>query len=581
VAEPLGVRTSLSRPRFRTLPAFAVCALGLVCVFEALLLHNVAGTAVAPFFPRTYDQIQYLTESYRVYEAARSHGLVQGVLGSFLEPRVQGWLLQLQAGLLFLITGPQRLVALDLNIAYLLAFLVTGGALVYRRLGLGPALVFTGLVVSASTVPRLVGGLFDFRLDFAALCAWGMVVTVLAYSNGVGLRRWPAWLALVISGEVFITVRTLGFVYLVGTTVLLILATGMALAHEGKKHVTGTRRSLLSALAIWAITEIAFVAQNWELVRNYYVGGHFLTSDVVAQGPSFRLEELANAVGFYPRSVLVDHFGTVGQALLAATVAHGLVFVAWRRRTSSHSRRTTEDAFGLNLRWVSVVVAASLVVPYGALTLDPARSDVVGGILLPPIVLAATVALGVAAARSHAPAPLVHRGLVLFGVGCVLAACLTQAWGLLRRSPDLAVDGEAARASQLILTLADTALGRLGRPVVWSIDAHVDFGAIQVISVYYFEQRGVWPDLASGLGEAPPESFITPEEARTIAAGSDVLILTQTNGFSPPYAYDRSVAQAAPILRAVASESFDLVAQGSFYGRDVFGFIRRNRGQPL
>jgi hypothetical protein len=230
---------------------------------------------------------------------------------------------------------------------------------------------------------------------------------------------------------------------------------------------------------------------------------------------------------------------------------------------------------------VSLVLATSLLVPYAALTLDPARSEIVGGILLPPVVLMATVALGVAAARARMPAAVVGRGLALFGIACILVACASQAWGLLRRSPEFSIDGDGPRASRFILTIADAALQHSVGPVKWSTDAHLDFGAVQVSSVYYYEQRGVWPNLVGGLGDGPVESTVAPEEVRTVAAASDVLILTRSlNPSAPAYPYDRSIEIAEPILRAVAVEQFDLVAQDRFYGRDVFGFIRRSRSQP-
>src|SRR5262249_30903394 len=93
--------------------------------------------------------------------------------------------------LLFLVLGPTRLSALTVNFCY---FALLQGVLagtvswLSRRWSL--ALAALGLLLACGTLYYPSGGLFDFRLDFAAFCLYGVVVG-LALRSGLFLsRRW-------------------------------------------------------------------------------------------------------------------------------------------------------------------------------------------------------------------------------------------------------------------------------------------------------------------------------------------------------------------------------------------------------
>jgi hypothetical protein len=475
-------------------------------------LHAIAAWGVAPYYPRAYDQVQYLTESYLAYEALRDRGLLAGLAHTLLEPRVQGWLLQLEAGALFLLTGPARLTALDLNLAHLAAFLGVTGTLVRRAWGVGAALAFIALIVAASSVTRIVGGVFDFRLDFTALCLWGTLLAVLALGDPTRLARWRYLVGLIVLGELFISVRTIGFLYLTALVVILVVA--------APREVP--RRALLLALAIWSATEAAFVAQNWRLVRDYYLGGHLLNVEKDVRASELGVGDLVGQLTFYPRSVLVDHLGFTGEVLLATVLATTLLLLAMSGRPRAAQR---------SIRWTLLVLVGALVVPLAALTLDPAKSDVVGGIALPPLALLVAMGLGVATERvggRHV------SGLVaVLGGVCLVIALVAQLTGLARRTAEFSVQSDAGQASRFILSLGDGVARQPRLPAVWSMDAHLDFGSVQVTRVYYYEQRGIWLVLAAGIGEGNIGSTLTIDEARAQALPSDVLILTQRTSAPP------------------------------------------------
>src|SRR5439155_6501282 len=177
-----------------------------------------------------------------------------------------------------------------------------------RRFGPGPALAFLGLVLSARTMTALIGGPFDFRLDFAAMCAWGALVAVLALAGE--MRTWRQVAAVVLLGELVISLRTIGLVYLVGTIVGLFVLAPLALSRAQRANVGDVRRRLLIPIACWSATEALFIARNFTVVRDYYIGGHVQNAEKGVRAVEVGAVDLASASFYYAQSLMTDHLGT-------------------------------------------------------------------------------------------------------------------------------------------------------------------------------------------------------------------------------------------------------------------------------
>ena len=301
---------------------------GLVLLFglEGALLHQVASIGVAPYYPRWFDQVQYLTESYQAYDVFRERGIVDGLVHNLAEPRVQGWLLQLEAALVFLVTGPARLPALDLNIVHFLAFLVISAEIVRRSLSAWCAITFLALILGTRGVTNLTGAVWDFRLDFAAMCLWGALVPVLAF-RGPALAKWKWSVAVIVLGEMLICTRTIAFVYVVGTVGALILCAPFALGRAARADAGVIRRRLSLAIGCWFATEAVFVLHNLDLIVGYYVGGHVLGGESEVRAAEAGVADLASSLEFYGRSLLGDQLGFVSLTVFLV-VAGGVAVLA-------------------------------------------------------------------------------------------------------------------------------------------------------------------------------------------------------------------------------------------------------------
>jgi hypothetical protein len=535
----------------------------ITAAIELTVLHLTAANGVAPYYPRAYDQVEYLTEGYLAFAALRDQGLLGGLAHTLVEPRVQGWLLQLEAGFLFLVTGPARLPALDLNIVHLVALLGITGTLLRRAYNTAAALAFAAVIVAAIAVTRLIGGVFDFRLDFAAMCLWGILVAILALADPRRLGTWLGAIAVVVAGELFISVRTIGFAYAAGLAIVLAVVTREA----------GLRRTLLIALAIWSVSEGAFVAQNWRLVSQYYLGDHLLDAQSDARSTTVGFSNPLSQLWYYPHSLLVDHLGPASELLLGVILLATLALCL--RSAIDPAKRGTGCA--RRLRWRVTVLCVGIAVPFAALTLDPVKSNVVGGILLPPVAILAAVAFGEASLRT---AGRQSRTIaLLFAAGCLVAGLGAQTRSLFLNGVEFSGDGDVARASQFVLTLGDWVAAHPRNPTVWSVDAHLDFDSVAATRLYYFEQRGRWLDLAAGFGEGDIASVLSSDSAQAQATRSDVLVLTQrTTAPESSYPYDQSLERAGPSLNTLAATQFETLITSDFFGRQATGYVRRGPG---
>jgi hypothetical protein len=558
---------------------------GLLCVavvlgLEGIALHLVALNSVAPYYPRGFDQVQYLTESYQAYELLRDLGPTAGIAQAVAQPRVQGWLLQLEASGLFLLTGPTRLSALDVNVAHLLVFLAIGATLLRRRFGAGAALAFVGLALSTHTTTATIGGPFDFRLDFAAMCAWGTLVSVLAL--GGTMRRWPQFAAIVVAGAVLISVRTIAFVFLAGTVAVLFVLAPLALCDGQRIHTRLVRGRLLVALACWSATEALFAARNFDLLRAYYIGGHVVDAEKGVRALEVGAVDLLSSVVFYARTLAFDSLGRPGLILLGFVISIAVLLVCGEVLLSTATRSSSVDHADGTLRWPVTVLVIATVVPYLALSVDEVKSWVVAGVLVPPVLLLAVVAL--AGAASHAmwaPEMIVRRALLAVGALCLSLGVAEQVRDLRQQVLNSLPASDIARASSFINQMAQAVLERAdGAPTVWAADAHLDFATAQVVRVYQYEQHRLWLPIVGGLGEGAIYATLTPTDVRSQADQSGVLILTRRDSAPPPvFPYDQSVEAAEGLLLSLADTEFDLRARDRFFEREVSGFVRRDE-QP-
>ena len=169
----------------------------LLLLLEWALFVQFANRELLGAYPTSYDQSVYLSQAYETFDHIIKDGLVGGLRHGLLMKLPQGKMMHLQAGLLLLVGGPNRLTALSINFLY---FALLQCLAVYTLLWLtrrwSAAFLGLGLLLTTRSRFLLAGGVADFRLDNIALCLFGVFVCLAVRSGVFASKRWSLAAAL-------------------------------------------------------------------------------------------------------------------------------------------------------------------------------------------------------------------------------------------------------------------------------------------------------------------------------------------------------------------------------------------------
>ena len=389
----------------------------LFCV-QALSLFSYFRNAIEPFPPESYDQAVYLTQVYEITRDYDRYGLIH-LLAVPFSGAAQGVLVLFEGAALEIALRCGRLSPLLLNV---LALFLAETALFFTVLRLasrlGLALAALGLFLSANSLWFWAGGLFDFRIDWLASCLFGVWVCLVLRSNVFDDRRWT--IASAIAAAFLILSRFITLTYVLGVESVLV-----AIFAVSAIWISTGRRLLNCAIAM-ALTLVAilpFVIGSLTQIYNYYVIGHLKGSEKQIRAAESGVSSLWDNLLYYPTSIVRDHIGSgFGSVLLVFTTA--VCFLAIRR------------SLGVRPRWLCpypvlfltemLFLAGTIVTPVVILTTDQAKSPVVGGIVVVPIIVSLIllprwIGLTQADGSSRRSYTISISGALCFGLGLLLS----------------------------------------------------------------------------------------------------------------------------------------------------------------
>jgi hypothetical protein len=521
-------------------------ALALALAAHWLLFAEYVRREIAWSSPPNFDQSQLLDVAYRTYEHARHDGPAAALAYAWRQAPPTGATIHLEAALLFALTRPSRLKALGVNWLHLVLFqlaLVT--TLRARARGWALPALAVGLSWSAATTFHSVGGIDDFRIDFAALCLYGTFLAAVVRSD---LFRRRAW-ALAAGGVAALCVltRTLTSVYFAGLFALwmgaLALRRWRAASAERRADLGRQLAGTAQGAACLALAALPALAARFGTIWNYYVGGH-------VSGPTSAV--LADAAGrpgvwqvlaLYPQNLLAAHLGMV---LLALSLA--VVGVLAACRSPQPEAGTPAAPAG-----VFTFVAASALVPLAVLTADSAKSPVAAGIVVGPFLWLVLLA----AARLAPDAPRRLRGVLAGAVFCAGAGY--QAHHLTGPANVVASVPSRLETVRFHDDIVRVARERGIEPRLLP-DRRRDY--VLGVRVSAYERHGVTLDTA-----VPLEHVIwAPETSEVLEALHSSTLVVLTTLPPPPgwtYPYDRKLAALEPSLRRYCAS--EMVEVGAYH----------------
>ena len=540
-------------------PRWHWCLLGLLLVAEFLLFDVMTSQHHAWVYPRWNDQIQYLTEAYTSHEQARQNGLWAGLREATLNPAAQGTTHDIAAVLLFALAGPSRSAALSLNI---LAFLAWQCAtfIAWRRLSgrWTVAWCSAGLLLCLHVLVDVSqGSPVDFRLDWMACCAVGLVASAGLMTDGLRHTGWTAAWGATVGLAILTRFMTAAyFVTMFAILVMVLLCSLWSRAH--RQHNLGRFWRLLLAGVVASAVCLPLLWRNREWVLNYYWIGHLTGPESAIRSPEFGLER--SLVFVLHDSLWRMHLGPwFGWTAVGALAVLG-IGAFWCRRKTVDQREPLPALLPALWLW-----GLLFLIPMAVLTLHSQKSLHVESVLIPGILtllLTAFAALDRRLMRASSPW---HRLPMFVALAVALVGSAHFASRLMRNphSPEFVASARKVNEIADRLHATSRAAGltapRLG------VDQITDCLDGQIMRVICYERQQEWMPfmmtLPTGIAEENDEQIW--ERLRQ----SDFMLLTDDPGVQGFWPFDRQMRRLYPALKAWCDSNLRPVDKFHLFGR--------------
>jgi hypothetical protein len=354
---------------------------------EAVIFYQQVARNIAPFYPPNFDQLSYYLATYDLINELQIKGF-RAFINELLQPSsATGTTFVLQGALLSFVGGANRTALLSVNLLYLLAMQFTFFQTIRARTGdIRFAWLGMALLLALATLFLRLGGVYDYRIDFSALCLYG-IWTCLVVWSGAFRYGWRSLFVAVI-GILLIYSRFFTIIYVAAVFGGLLVATLTTLwfnrSPDGAVVAMQRLRNILISGTIIAIVCLPRLYLSREAIYNYYVVGHVLGEEKFIRAHELGIYTLSDHLWYYPKSILFTHIGSFA---LWLSVGIFLISIA----AALLIDRVTPAVLLIRAhRFHSEFIALGLatLIPLAILTINVAKSPVVGGIIVVPIALA-------------------------------------------------------------------------------------------------------------------------------------------------------------------------------------------------
>jgi hypothetical protein len=523
----------------------------LLFIFEAVLFFAVYNREIAWYPPANFDQASYLMSTYRLQEDVLEHGFGKFWKAIWSAPNATGVALPIEGALFGIIIGGARLPQLCVNFVLFFSLqavaFYTARALWDNRC-YGYALV--GLILCQATPWLGGGGLFDFRIDFAAYCLYGIWACTVLRSKLYLDLPWAIGSGLV--GGFLVLHRFLTVVYLLGVyagfAAVCAIIIGF-LARDDAALLSRVRQRLknlgFSCAALFFLAGPVLLL-NSRSFWNYYVIGHVVSDEKYIRAKEVGAHDLVGHLLFYPRSIFNDHLGqTFFLAFLIAIAGSVAASLLDKTKKNGSVARSNEE-FLLQVIFLLGAIGGPILV----LTADISKSPIVGGIVGVPAAIVVVVLANairpkvIEFASRKSPKLLAGSAMLIFALGV-----FNQLSRGTRHWPEFSDQVHLSQMAELNYWLANYAREYHWKNPTISLDTISSYLNCGTITATGFEKTGLFVEFHSLLGSSILAQ--SREEALRLLAKSDFVILTHQGG---NYPFTEAIAGYWPELKAWADK---------------------------
>ena len=549
----------------RRYETFGYVALLGILALECVFFYSQVALQIAPFYPSRYDQLGYYIETFTLLDRFQTKGWVAffeylktvgGPTGLTFAP---------QGAVVAIVGGGTRTAALSLNLIYFFALqLIVFQTVRARTHDRSLAWVAIGILLACSTIFQRAGGIYDYRIDFAALCLYGIWLCLLIQTRAFRDTRLSVVVGLV--GALLVSMRYFVIIYLAAIYGVLLVATvGVLLRSSGpfRRPAALRLRNLLISGGVIAIVCGPLLLLASKAIYAYYVVGHVLNDEKYIRAAEMGVSTILQHVLFYPTSLLFSHLGGIAFwmififALIVVGSARFYELVSLRKRL----RRARCFKFDL------LALCTAIVAPLLVLSANISKSQVVGGIVVVPVILLVVVLAAVIwprGGRSAVPiAPPVSNRAMAITRFAALRQRLTAARVMAVVGAAAVVFGlgsfvqngtkrqhympyaDLMRVAELNRHAARWIADEAGSKAVMSLDRVVDY--INPVSVWLsaYEEFHQTLEISGAFGHGPYGIFATPRDvAMALLERSDLIVLTDPKaGREAPYPMNTKIGE--------------------------------------
>lgn len=496
----------------------ALILLTIVVFLEFFGFYHYAHLHITAFYPTNFDQTSYLPMAYSQYLTIKKLGLISGL--PLAQNLPSGPLFIWQTIPWFLIFGASRFSALGLNFFYFLILQSVIISLVWRYTKAWSLCALAlGLIFLLHAPFNGAGGLFDFRIDFMALCLYGITIATVLMSRIFLDRNWVIIAALAGGCLTLLRVITCAYLFFIFGVLLVIWLISYYLQPTQRELIKSRLKNLLLYQGIIFLFVVPFLWINRQALYNYYIVGHITGKEKYIRALSAGVHDWVSNLLFYPDNILTVQLGQYTHTIILSVLLIGILFAIFLRRTIQNG--SLGGSFGIGCYYLTLAFAAPLMV----LTADTSKSTVVAGITtIPLILLTLWIWMGVITSLKQ---PLLTT---LFKAAAIYIVLLSISYQ--RHHYDIPMNSQQQQTLNTITHVYDQigsyAVNHQWKNVNLSVDQILDYLASGAIETLYYERHGI---LLNVNIQALGGSIFSINEARALNSlkRSNVVIFEDDN----------------------------------------------------
>jgi hypothetical protein len=398
---------------------------------------------------------------------------------------------------------------------------------------------------------KTAGGIADYRIDFAAMCLFGILACALARTEGFRSRKYS-----VIAGflaAALILMRFITAVY-VGSIFVILCCYAIFLPRRGPPVWPQLKNISICATIVAAISIPALVAASQQ-INAYYIGGHINGDEPAIRAAEFGVSGLSGYLLFYPRALMDYQIGTIGVIVIAAVVITALIG-KWR-----------SPFLKIDYSFDVIVFSVSFIVPIIVLTCDVAKSPIAVGIVLIPLLLLVTTGW-----RSFAVPNLAPR--LLHGITYFIMASGAVAFLVNASAPRFDLfPSDQAEIERLNKAFA-TSMKSFDNPKIAfdRTDPYLNYAT----ATFYFRQ--IYGRAAPAASQSLGGIFtVQRDDALAAVRSSDIIVLSDKSLKRGQFPFEKNISQYWDALDDYAIHNLTLLCSGVIANVPHRIFVRQPR----